>query len=333
MEDFDPNRDRPLAGWLMTGVLVLVGVTFGGLAASFFIPRQSTTLAAGSSQGVSQAASVPSGVESTVTHKKDVSSPPQPVRQVKAQPRRLPKSEPAKQAKPVDPPPKSDAPLRVAVAPTPGPNPVGVEPPQPKVQPEKPRPENADRRDAFGRAVNQTRQAMALRDLAAARRHLKTVEQNVQNQQDQAQFERLQIMLDNLTEFWAAVNGAISRLQPTEEIDMGDNRAAVVAVDRNLLVLHIYGKNQEYRMDSLPLPILKAIVNQSFLPTPGSNVIVGTFLAIDGQGADRAQARKLWESAAKAGQDLGKQLLPELEAPLPSGGGGGSGKTTTPRRR
>jgi hypothetical protein len=67
--------------------------------------------------------------------------------------------------------------------------------------------------------------------------------------------------------------------------------------------------------------VLTALVNQSFTRTPDSKVIVGTFLAMDKEG-DRERARMLWEDAAKHGQSLGKDLLPELKIPPPDDRGG-----------
>ncbi len=53
----------------------------------------------------------------------------------------------------------------------------------------------------------------------------------------------------------------------------------------------------------------------SFKPTPGSKLIVGTFLAMDAEG-DRKEARKLWSEAIARGESDGKLLLPELDVPI-----------------
>jgi hypothetical protein len=158
---------------------------------------------------------------------------------------------------------------------------------------------------------------MADRDLPGARRKLKTVTANVQNDADQAQAERLQVMQENLEEFWKGIRGAVARLQPTEEIDLHDNRVAVIAASRDELMVQVYGQPQRYRVEAMPVKLLGAIVDRSFSPTGGSKVIVGTFLAVDREASNRAQARKLFQEAAKQGEPMGKQLLPELDVPIP----------------
>jgi hypothetical protein len=292
---FDLFSDRPSAGigrvqpvaaagrrgwrWLLPGLLMLAGVTVCGVVAQASCLCPSPRW---QDAGVTQPWVL-------------VSTPRRPPK-----PRPNPKK-PAKEESEPEPEPQPDA-----------------KPPS-KAQPDSSQPGDAQKRSAFKQAVKDTRLAMSTRDLSAARRHLKTVKGNIQNQADQDQFERLDIMLENLTEFWSGVRGAVARLQPTNEIDLKDNRVSVVAASQEELVVHIYGRTQRYRIEALPLKLLVAIADQAFLPTPGSKVIVGTFLAIDREGANRAQAKKLWQQAAKDGQDLAKQLLPELDVPLPEG--------------
>jgi hypothetical protein len=286
--DLFPNR--PLAGlrrvqpaaattWLLAGLLMLAAVTICG-------PTAQASSVCPSPGGPDAGAMQPWVLAST--------------------PRRPPK-----------PRPNPKTPAKEESEPEPDPQP-DVQPPS-KSQPDSSQPGDAKKRSAFKQAVKDTRLAMSNRDLTAAGRHLKTVKGNIQNQADQEQFERLEIMLENLTEFWSGVRGAVARMQPTNEIDLKDNRASVVAASQEELVVHIYGRSQRYRIEALPLKLLQAVVDQAFLPTPGSKVIVGTFLAIDREGANRAQAKKLWQQAAKDGQALAKQLLPELDVPLPEG--------------
>jgi hypothetical protein len=179
--------------------------------------------------------------------------------------------------------------------------------------------ENSAKRTAFARAVTEVRAAMAKRDVAAAKRQLQTVSANAQTEADRAQLERLQILVENLEEFWKGIRGCVARLQPVEEIELKGTRVAVVDASPQELTIHVGGSNQTYRTTALPLPLLEALVNRSFKPTPGSKVVIGSFLAVDAAALNRKQARKLFEEAAKAGEPLGKQLMPELDAPLPPG--------------
>jgi hypothetical protein len=261
---------------------------------------------------------------------------------IPSQPATAPRPEPSKSGlasvPPVQPsknktPAISEPPASPLAARTPAGKTETPEPSAEKPAAEKPAenagPENTERRAAFSRAVTDMRKAMAKRDLATARRQLKTVKTNVQNQADQEQFDRLDIMLDNLQQFWDGLRSSVARLQPPEEIDIDkDTKVAVIEASQDTLVV-MYGGRRSFKVDQLPLPLLQALVNQSFAQTSGSKIIVGTFLAIDGEGENRAQAKKLWEDAAKSGTELGKQLLPELNAPSYSGGK----KSTLPTKR
>jgi hypothetical protein len=91
-------------------------------------------------------------------------------------------------------------------------------------------------------------------------------------------------------------------------------------------MIHIYGRQQRFRIEELPIAVMKPIVDQAFPLTPAAKVIVGTFLAMDKEG-DRKFARKLWEDAAKHGETLGRDLLPELSVSPPDAHGG-AGKRT-----
>ena len=231
----------------------------------------------------------------------------------------------------------SQPPLVVAARPRPKRPPVKPDPPvtpqpdvqqpdarQPATQREEPQPDNSQagdpaKRAAFVRAATSMRLAMSQRDLAAAKRHVKLVDVNAQTPADHAQVERLQILLENLEEFWKAVHTSVAKLQPLEELELKDNRVAVVEASRDELTIMMYGRHQRYRVESLPLPLLQVIVNRSLAPTASSKIVVATFLAMDREG-DRKQARKLWEEAAKAGENQGRQLMPELDVPMPAGG-------------
>ena len=161
--------------------------------------------------------------------------------------------------------------------------------------------------------------------MATARKFVKTAQANLQNQADQTEFERLEIILDNLNQFWNGLRNAVAKLQAGDKLELKDNRVAVIEANRNELMIQIYGRQERYRVEAMPIALMTALVNQSFAQTPDSKVIVATFLAMDKEG-DRGRARLLWEDAAKHGQSLGRDLLPELSIPLPDVGGGSGGK-------
>ena len=179
-------------------------------------------------------------------------------------------------------------------------------------------PEDAAKRAAYAKAVAQTRLAFWQRDMAAAHKHLKVARKNAQSPADDAESERLETIADHLDQFWNALRDEVAKLTPGDELEIKGNRVAIVEASRNELMIHIFGRQQRYRIEALPVAVIRTLVNRSFSHTPGSKVVLGTFLAMDKEG-DRVRARALWEDAAKHGESLGHDLLPELNVPPPNG--------------
>ena len=352
--DTASDNDKPVTSWLITGTLVLVGVIMGGLFVGAIVPRQdqkATPEVAKSSPPENAAApaqpaspvAVPAPVPpvttpavpatTPVTTYPPATPPATPVTPPAAKQAPAPTEPEATQPETTEPEttaPETTAPETTEPETT-EPDPAMNAPAAPAAkksasaksattetaEPAEPAATEADdpaKRAAFVRAAKQTRQAMAKRDLKMAQRHLKSVQGNVQSEADQAELERLQILTDNLEQFWGEVRKAVSKMQPTEELELKDTRVAVIEADRQQLTVRMAGQSRHFLIMELPAPLLQAIVDQSFAPTAGSKVVVGTFLAMDREG-DRRQARKLWEAAARAGETLGKQLMPELDTP------------------
>jgi hypothetical protein len=328
------DDESPVSGWVMTGLVVLVCTTIVGLAVAFLVPRRRPETAQGPAE---TAAPPPSPVWPVVqTPAKPViqppAEPPKPVAPPAAKPAvppagersvEVPRPEPppvAKQPSPppvvatVEPPPAKPSEPPPANPPEPPAEKPRVAKPQVAAPTEKQVPDNPQRRTAFTKAVNGMRQAMINRDMAAARKFFKTAKTNVQSQSDQEQYDRLEIMLDNLEQFWEGIRTSVAKMQPPEELVISeDARVAVIEASRQQLVV-MYGGRRAFRIEQIPRPLLEVIFTQNFQQTPGSMVIVGTFLTVENQPGDHEQAKKLWADAAKKGLDLGKQLLPELDA-------------------
>jgi hypothetical protein len=168
---------------------------------------------------------------------------------------------------------------------------------------------------AFVKAVAAARKAMAQRDLTASQRYLKTADTNAQSDAERAELDRLQILQDHVEKFWTGIRDAVSKMEAAEEIVISDrNRVAVIEASRDELSVQIYGRPHRYRIEAIPMELLSAIAKSNIKATADSKLIVGAFLAMDALG-DRAEARKLWREAITAGEDEGKQLMPELDVP------------------
>ena len=175
--------------------------------------------------------------------------------------------------------------------------------------------QDAEKRTAFVRAVADVRAAMGQRNLATSKRHLQTAAANVQGPADQAELQRLQALQDHLEQFWGGIRRALAAMRPLDEIALSDsNRVAVIEASGEGLAVQREGRPQRYRIGAIPMDLLSAIAKQSFKPTAGSKLIIGSFLAMDSLG-NRAEADKLWQEAIRGGEDKGKLLLPELEIP------------------
>ena len=258
------------------------------------IPKETSSVAAPAPLAISESAAMPqrSAVPSPIVP----ISPPAPV-QANVQP-----TSPAPSPLP--------SPAAVAVAPdaaTQNPGKQDAAKQDPAVQ-------DPIKRAAFVRAAADVRAAMGKRSLDASKRDLKTVAANVQTAADQAELERLQALQDHLEQFWNGVRQAVAKMQPVDEIVMSESdRVAVIEASSTELSVQWEGWPQRWRIEAIPMDLLSAIAKSSFEPTPGSKLIVGSFLAMDGLG-NRAEAARLWQEAIRGGESEGKLLLPELDA-------------------
>ena len=137
---------------------------------------------------------------------------------------------------------------------------------------------------------------MAQRNLAS-KRLLKTAADKAQTDSEHHEVERLEIIQDHLEQFWDGIRKAVAEMQPTDEIVLSEsNRVAVIECSREELVVQWEGKPRRYRIEAMPMELLSAVAKASFKLTPGTKLVVGSFLAVDAHG-DRTEARKLWRKA------------------------------------
>jgi hypothetical protein len=173
------------------------------------------------------------------------------------------------------------------------------------------------------------RQAMIQQKLPVAREHLQAAAKLIQNEADKAQVDRLDVMIDNLRQFYTYMNQAIAGLQPTEELALGRERVIIVAITQQGIILRGDGRNYQYSFNALPEPLLSVLIERAFTMTPDSKMVIGTYMAVSPHG-NRVRAKQLWEEAARAKPSVGF-LMPELGAfgpaagTVPTGTGPGAG--------
>jgi hypothetical protein len=184
--------------------------------------------------------------------------------------------------------------------------PSAVKPASKPTQPSVP--VDAEKAEIFGRAAADARAALAARNMPTAETHLKTAVANAQTPDDRNEVDRLGTLLENLTQFWNGIGEAMAKLRPADEIVLKDSRLIVIESRGDYLEVKTGGQKHSYRLETLPTPLVLAIVEQTFGKDPGSKAIIASFLAVDPQG-DRALAKRYWQEAAQAGFDCEKLIL------------------------
>lgn len=166
------------------------------------------------------------------------------------------------------------------------------------------------KRAAMKQSLAAARKAMAGRDLPGARKSLAAAKADVQSEGDQAEFNRVQMLLDNLEEFWKGMSLVLSKMGPTQEFMLGNTHAIVVSADANFFSYRVAGQNYEYSLKDMPTNLVVTLAQAGFAKKGANNVLIGTFLAMDA-GGDRKLALQYWQAAAQQGEDV-SDLLPEL---------------------
>jgi hypothetical protein len=105
----------------------------------------------------------------------------------------------------------------------------------------------------------------------------------------------------------------VSELKPLQEISLGNTQGIVVTADRGSVTYRSEGRNHTYTLKDMPVPVVLSLARDGFAKAASQKVLLGTFLAVDANG-DPKQARRLWEEAARQGEDV-KELLAELNLP------------------
>ena len=188
--------------------------------------------------------------------------------------------------------------------------------------------EDAQKSAAFTKATTAVRTAMMKRDLATAKKQLKTAGTNIQTRDDRAQCVRLATLLDYLEQFWNGIRDSMAELKPLQEIPIQNTRVIVVSSSRNSITIKAEGRVGEFTVEKMPTLLVTTIADLTFKKDNDSRAIVAAFLAVDPKG-DRKLAERYWTEAAQAGINTDK-LLPELKM-SPFNGSKSTGPATTGR--
>jgi hypothetical protein len=166
-------------------------------------------------------------------------------------------------------------------------------------------------------ALVAVRQAASVRDMASLQTGLAEAAKLKGDDKFDAELARLDELSEYVVKFWQAVERGCQSLESVNELEVGEQRVAVVEYANGRLVLRVAGQNKAYTQKDMPPKLALTLAGLVLKDDAAQNkVFFGAMLALDAKG-DRKLARQYWEEAAAAGIDV-KRLLPELEAPLPA---------------
>ncbi len=171
--------------------------------------------------------------------------------------------------------------------------------------------------DSFDGRVAAAWQALAQRDVERAKTEIAAAAKRATAAQQKAEVGQLQLLALCIERFWQAVDAELKRLQPSDELDLGGARVAVVETGPRGLTLHLGGKNQRYSRLAMPGPWALAVAEHRFDNSPPNKLLLGAFLAVDPQG-DRSQARKIWEKTQRDEPNAGELLKLLASANIPA---------------
>lgn len=182
---------------------------------------------------------------------------------------------------------------------SPGVDPAPVAPPTPN--------------EPFLRAISAARAAMKERNYPVARTHLTAARQAAAGPEEQAQVQRVGDVLANVEQFWKGISRVLGELQPAQEFSAGNTQYIVVEVTPARLTLRTEGRNVAFDPRKLPAAVAAGMAESNFTEDASSMMLIGAFLAAEG---DAAGARKAWQLAARGGASLG-DMMKELDEAAP----------------
>lgn len=179
-------------------------------------------------------------------------------------------------------------------------------------------PIDPNKQAAYKKAFADTRLALSRRDMTAARVALSQLEVSAQTWDEQDDTKRMARIVDLSTQFWASLRQRVAAMLPAEEIDLGNDRAIVVEIVPNELVIKERGKVVRYPAMRIPARLIGPIISDAVASDAQSKAMFAVFLTLDPEG-NAERGKTLLAEAAATGLAAAKDLLPtESIAPKPN---------------
>lgn len=162
------------------------------------------------------------------------------------------------------------------------------------------------------------RNALANRDLDAARQRLDMAEGLDATPAQRFELQRLRFVFDCLAEFWEAAQRSASSLKPGDELIVDGWPCEVIDTQGDELVLQTrqpdgtaqrlrFPRQRVIALVDLPAPYFLALVERIRPGDARTRLLLGVFLAFDRNGEPSA-ARRYWEEAARGGASVAEVL-------------------------
>jgi hypothetical protein len=173
-------------------------------------------------------------------------------------------------------------------------------------------PTDPQKQTALKKALADARAALGGRDLATAKKCIEEASKNVQSGDDQDAVTRIDNLTKWVANFWELIGRRIAKLQPADELEVGNTHVIIVEASADQLLIKAAGQNRRYSVATLPTQLVVALAEQALAKDPQTKVIFACFLLVDPHG-DRRRARQLIAEAAQHGENA-ELLLPELNS-------------------
>ena len=182
----------------------------------------------------------------------------------------------------------------------------------PQVAMEATLPEDAKRASSVATMLKGARASLKARDYAKAEESILVAQISADTPALIKRAQEHQRAVDLLRSFWDSARAGIKKLKAGDELPVSGKTATFVKSDDATITVKLDGKDIPLSIDKMPAPLAMMMAERSLeKDAPGSKLVLGTFLTIEGTDASRGLA--MIESAA-GGEIIVEDFLAMLKS-------------------
>lgn len=182
----------------------------------------------------------------------------------------------------------------------------------PQVAMESTLPEDAKRASSVATMLKGARASLKAREYAKAEESILVAQLSADTPALIKRAQEHQRALDLLRSFWDSAHAGIKTLKAGDELPVSGKTAAVVKHDDTTITVKLDGKDIALSIDKMPAPLAMLMAERSLeKDAPGSKLVLGTFLTIEGTDASRGLAMI---EAAAGGEIIVEDFLAMLKS-------------------